>query len=45
MPVRYLIPIQIMFATHQYILEGKALPCPYYLWHSFFKLVLQILLK
>ncbi len=27
-----------MFATHQYILEGKALPCPYHLSHSFFKL-------
>ncbi len=22
------IPIQIMFATHQYILEGKAVPLP-----------------
>ncbi|BAY29724.1 hypothetical protein NIES2107_15680 [Nostoc carneum NIES-2107] len=31
-----------MLATHQYILEGKALPCPYNLSRSFFKLVLSI---
>ncbi|EKE98754.1 hypothetical protein FDUTEX481_03832 [Tolypothrix sp. PCC 7601] len=25
-----------MLATHQYILQGKALPCPYNLSYSFF---------
>jgi hypothetical protein len=34
-----------MFATHQYILEGKALPCPYHVLHCFFKLILQINLR
>ncbi|EKE97396.1 hypothetical protein FDUTEX481_05104 [Tolypothrix sp. PCC 7601] len=33
-----------MFATHQYILEVKAVPCPYNLSHSLFKLVLQLLI-
>ncbi|BAY93081.1 hypothetical protein NIES3275_51180 [Microchaete diplosiphon NIES-3275] len=34
-----------MFATHQYILEGKALPCPYNLSHSFFKLVSPLIFQ
>ncbi|EKF03160.1 hypothetical protein FDUTEX481_05440 [Tolypothrix sp. PCC 7601] len=36
-----LVAIQIMFATHQYILEGMAVLCPYNLLSHFsFKLVL-----
>jgi hypothetical protein len=33
--IQNLIPNQIMFATHQYILEGMAVPCPYNLSYFF----------
>ncbi|EKF01604.1 hypothetical protein FDUTEX481_07761 [Tolypothrix sp. PCC 7601] len=34
----YLIPNQIMFATHQYILEGTAVPVPLQSVAFFFKI-------
>ncbi|EKF00581.1 hypothetical protein FDUTEX481_08727 [Tolypothrix sp. PCC 7601] len=37
--IKILIPNQIMFATPQYILEGKAVTCSYNLLHYFFKMV------